>query len=108
MGFARHMLAGAERPTAFLSAQNLVTMGVVRALREAGLHRSIAVVGFDDFSLADLLEPAITVVAQDPREMGRRAAEILFRRVERSIEPPSVHIIPSRLVIRGSGEIPPE
>jgi LacI family transcriptional regulator len=105
---AEHMLAGAERPTAFFTAQNLITMGTIRALRQRGLHESIAVVGFDDFALADLLQPAVTVVAQDARAIGQLAAEILFRRMAHSAEPVASHIIPSHLIIRGSGEIRPE
>ena len=53
-------------PTACFSAQNLITIGTIRALRSRGLQHRVAVVGFDDFPLADLLEPAVTVVSQDP------------------------------------------
>ena len=108
---ATRILAGAERPTAFFSAQNLITMGVFRALRDRGLQHSIALVGFDDFQLADLLDPGVTVVAQDPRAMGQRAAEILFQRMDRDDEAPDepqTYVIPSRLITRGSGEIRPE
>jgi LacI family transcriptional regulator len=105
---AAGLLAMNPRPTAFFSAQNLITMGTFRALRSAGLHYRVALVGFDDFSLADLLEPAITVVAQDPREMGHLAAELLFRRMADSSEPIATHVIPSHVITRGSGEIPPE
>ncbi len=104
----RRLLSLAGRPTALFSAQNLITMGAVRALRELGLQHRIALVGFDDFLLADLLDPAVTVVAQDPREIGHLATEILFRRMEDSREPVATHIIPSRIIPRGSGEIPPE
>ena len=53
------------------SSQNLVTIGVIHALRELGRHHDTALVGFDDVPLADLLEPGITVVAQDPQRIGR-------------------------------------
>jgi len=57
--------------------------------------------------LADLLEPGITVIAQDPSAMGRTAAEQLFRRIDGD-HSPSVHVIvPTRLISRGSGEIVP-
>jgi LacI family transcriptional regulator len=100
-------LAQEEPPTAIFTAQNLITMGTFRALREVGLHRKVALVGFDDFLFADLLEPAVTVVAQEPRAMGNLAAEILFRRMANSHEPVATRIIPSRIIIRGSGEIRP-
>jgi LacI family transcriptional regulator len=104
---ATEMLKGSDRPTAFFTAQNMLTMGTVRALREFGLSHEVALVGFDDFLLADLLEPAVTVVAQDPREMGHVAAQILFRRMDNFHDDVASHIIASRLIVRGSGEIPP-
>ena len=104
--FTTRFLQGPDHPTALFTAQNLITMGAVRALRAIGRHHEIALVGFDDFSLADLLEPAVTVVAQDPRGMGHLAAEILFRRMADSTEPVATHVIPSQVIARGSGEIP--
>ncbi|MFC7534053.1 LacI family DNA-binding transcriptional regulator [Actinoplanes sp. GCM10030250] len=94
-------------PTALFTCQNLVTVGAVRALRRLGLHRKVALVGFDDFPLADLLEPGVTVVAQDPITMGRTAAEALFRRIAGDSGPPAEVWIPTCLVQRGSGELPP-
>jgi LacI family transcriptional regulator len=96
-----------QPPTALFTSQNLVTIGAVRALRRLGLHRSVALIGFDDFPLADLLEPAVTVVAQDPATMGRTAAHALFRRIDGDTSPPQEFWIPTRLVRRGSGEIRP-
>jgi LacI family transcriptional regulator len=102
------MLAPDDRPTAVFSGQNLITMGTVRALRALSLQHRVALVGFDDFVLADLLDPAITVVAQDARAIGHLAAELLFRRMEDSSRPTQTHVVPSTLVTRGSGEIRPE
>jgi LacI family transcriptional regulator len=96
-----------DPPTALFTAQNSVTAGTVRALRRLGLHRTVAVVGFDDFPLADLLEPAITVIAQDPAAMGRTAAQALFRRIDGHTGPPAEHWIPTTLIRRGSGELRP-
>ena len=67
----------------------------------------MALVGFDDFPLADLLEPAVTVVAQDPITMGRTAARALFERIDGVAGPPREFWIPTTLIRRGSGEIPP-
>lgn len=103
----RAMMQSAEAPTAIFSGQNLITMGTVRALRELGRQDQIALVGFDDFALADMLEPAITVVAQDARRIGHLAAELLFQRMADSTRPTSTHVVRSRLVQRGSGEIRP-
>lgn len=92
-------------PTALFTGQNLITIGAVRALRSVGLHQRLAMVGFDDFSLADLLDPAVTVVAQDPEEIGRMAAELLVDRILGNGGPPREVVVPTRLVVRGSGEI---
>ena len=105
---AMGMLSGPDRPTAIFSGQNLITIGVVRALRELGLAQRVALVGFDDFVLADLLEPAITVVAQDARAIGHLAGELLFRRMADPSLATQTHVVRSRLVTRGSGEIRPE
>jgi len=99
------VLRGAHPPTAIFAAQNLITIGVVRALRRLGRHRTVALVGFDDFPLADLLEPAVTVVAQDPARMGRTAAGALFERIDGRDGPPREIRIPTTLIPRGSGEI---
>ena len=97
----------AEPPTAFFAAQNLLAEGVVRALRELDLRNSVALVGFDDFALADLLDPPVTVIAQDPQAIGTEAATRLFERLDGDESPARHIVIPTRLIPRGSGEIPP-
>ena len=62
--------------------------------------------GFDDVPLAAVLQPGITVMAQDPAAVGRLAAERLFERINGDQSPPSVITVPTRLVARGSGELP--
>lgn len=101
------LLRRRRAPTALFASQNLVTIGAMRALRTLGLQQRVGLVGFDNFLLADLLEPAVTVVAQDPSAMGELAAEILFRRMDGDESPPREHVIPTQLIVRGSGEIPP-
>jgi LacI family transcriptional regulator len=96
-----------DPPTAIFAAQNFITMGAVRALHRLDLHRRVALIGFDDFPMADTLDPAITVVAQDPREIGRRAAHLAFERIENPELPTGTYVVPSVIVRRGSGEIPP-
>ena len=99
------LMRSADPPSALFAAQNMITVGVVRALRQLELHRSIAVVGFDDVPLFDLLEPAITVLAQDPWAIGRQAATTLFARLDGSTAPTRTHVIPVALIERGSGEL---
>jgi LacI family transcriptional regulator len=99
------LMAGSHPPTALFSGQNLVTIGAVRALRRLGLHRDVAVVGFDDIPLAELLDPALTLVAQDVVGLGSRAAQLLCERLDASTEPTQHVVLPPTLTIRGSGEI---
>ncbi|MEU3772529.1 LacI family DNA-binding transcriptional regulator [Streptomyces sp. NPDC032472] len=102
---ARAMLAGPEPVTALFAGNNRVTVTVVRVL--AGHPRPVALVGFDDFELADLLRPGVTVVAQDPAALGRVATDRLFQRLGGSALPPTRIELPTRLIPRGSGELPP-
>ncbi|MFI5938360.1 LacI family DNA-binding transcriptional regulator [Actinoplanes sp. NPDC051494] len=94
-------------PTALLTAGERVTIATVRALRELGVSRRIALVGLDDVARADLLEPAITVVARDPAAIGRAAARALFERMDGGTKEPRVISLPTELIIRGSGEVLP-
>lgn len=104
------MLSRELPPTAFFCAQNLITMGAVRALQHHGLQHRKALIGFDDFALADLLDPAVAVVAQDPRVIGQQAARLLFERMNdpNALSEPETHVVPSKLILRPSGEIRPE
>lgn len=99
------MLDGPEPVTALFSANNRVTVTVVREL--SGQRRSVALVGFDDFELADLLSPGVTVIAQDAAQLGRTAADRLFRRLDGADDEPARTTLPTRLIARGSGELPP-
>jgi LacI family transcriptional regulator len=101
------LLALPDPPTAIFTSQNLLTIGGIRALKGAGLQHRVALIGFDDIPLGDVVEPAISVVAQDPQAIGRAAAELLFRRMEGDTSPAVHQVVPVRLITRGSGEIEP-
>jgi LacI family transcriptional regulator len=94
-------------PTALFTSQNMVTVGAVKALRRIARQHEVALVGFDDILLADLLEPGLTVIAQDPTAIGTAAADLLFRRLDGDTAPTRLVLVPTRLVPRGSGEILP-
>ena len=102
------LLSSAEPPTALLTGQNLITIGAIHALQRLGLRHRVALVGFDDFPLADLLDPRVSVVAQDPTAIGRTAAELLFARLDGDRRPPRQVVVPTRLIARGSGELRPD
>jgi DNA-binding LacI/PurR family transcriptional regulator len=79
----------------------------LKALNRAGLQETIALVGFDDFALADALLPGVTVITQDTTQLGRLAAQLLFARLDGDDSPARTHVVPTGLVMRGSGEIRP-
>ncbi len=96
---------GSDPVTALVTGNNRVTVAMLRAVRRLGT--SVAYVGYDDFELADLLEPAVTVVHQDPAAMGRAAAQQLFARVHGDTTPPRSVTVPTVLVVRASGDLRP-
>ncbi|MEV4333992.1 LacI family DNA-binding transcriptional regulator [Streptomyces sp. NPDC049597] len=95
---------GDERPTALFCGNNLLSEAVVRALRERDVRipQDIALVGFDDLPLFDLLEPPLTVAAQPIEEIGRTAAELLFARIAEPDRALSRILAEPRLRIRRS------
>ncbi|ADB34174.1 transcriptional regulator, LacI family [Kribbella flavida DSM 17836] len=102
----RELLHRPDPPTAVFASTNFVAEGVLRALRE--VDRQPAVVGFDDFRLADMLPTPVTVVASDTAELGRAAARLLLARAAGADpRPPQRIILPCALIQRGSGERPP-
>ena len=82
---AAHQLLSLDRqPTAIVTSNNLMTIGTMRALREAQVEvpRDMALVGIDDFDWADLFNPRLTVMAQPLDEIGAKALNLLIKRIE--------------------------
>lgn len=99
----RELMHRPDPPTALFASTNFLTEGVLRALREVDAEP--AVVGFDDFRLADMLPTPVTVVASDIAELGRTAARLLLDRASKTdIRPPQRIVLPCQLIQRGSGE----
>ncbi|WP_378143661.1 LacI family DNA-binding transcriptional regulator [Cnuibacter sp. UC19_7] len=95
-----------DPPTAIFAGNNRWSVRLLRHLKARGEIATHAFVGFDDFELSDVLDPGVTVIAQDPATMGELSADLLLRRVagdRRAFQ--QVRLRP-RLVVRGSGEIP--
>jgi LacI family transcriptional regulator len=74
-GRTRQLLALAEPPTAIFAANNRLTIGALRAVREQDAPTSLA--GFDDIEYADLLDRPLLLVSYDAHELGARAAGLL-------------------------------
>jgi LacI family transcriptional regulator len=93
-----------DPPTALVSGNNFMTIGILRALRERGLRvpEDMGLVAFDDFEWADLFAPRLTAIAQPTAELGARAVELLLSRLDDpSLEPRRVRL-PATFVHRDS------
>ena len=98
VGVLAAMLALDTPPTALFTGNNRVTVESLQAQRELGAR--LEQVGFDDVELAELLTPPLSVIAQDPSELGRVAAERVAARLAGDVGPSAVFTVPARLVVR--------
>jgi LacI family transcriptional regulator len=89
-----------EPPTALITTHNRLTVSLLH--RHADVLNRIAFISFDDFELADVL--GITVVAHDPLELGRIAAQLTLDRIKNPVDIPHSRVIATELIQRGSGE----
>jgi LacI family transcriptional regulator len=92
--------------TAVLCADRAQTEAVLHAIADRNPDR-VAVVGFGDFPLADLVSPPVTVLSYDAMLIGRTAGELLIGRLAGEQGPPRTVQVPVRLITRGSAEFPP-
>jgi LacI family transcriptional regulator len=99
----RDLLALDPPPTAFFTTNNRLTTGALRALRD--VPDPPALVGFDDFDLADVL--GTTVVAHDMTAIGREAARLAHQRISGHTGPARTIVVSTSIIARGSGERPP-
>lgn len=100
------LFAHGPRPDAVFGFNNLMTMAIIKAVRSMGLviPDDIAVIGFDDWEWAPLLQPPVTVVAQPAYEMGSKAASLLISRIQskRAARKPALAVYEPRLIVRDS------
>jgi LacI family transcriptional regulator len=98
------LLAGDDRPTALICANDEVAMGAIDAARGIGLAipADLAITGWDDIPVARHLAPPLTTVRQPMVELGRRAAQLLQDRIASGRSEPRQEVLPAELVIRSS------
>jgi LacI family transcriptional regulator len=99
------LLSRTPRPTAVFAASDLLAMGAMITIRQAGLFipQDMAVVGFDDIFAAELVTPPLTTVAQFQGQLGQRAAQMLFERLSGEYSGEARHeVMPFELIIRES------
>ncbi|PWK14917.1 LacI family DNA-binding transcriptional regulator [Tumebacillus permanentifrigoris] len=96
----QQLLSLEERPTAVFCAGDMMAIGAMSALREAGLQPGpdVSVIGFDDIAYAKYL--GLTTVAQHKDQMGMQAAQALLQLIDDSAQSPAVLTIGTELVLR--------
>jgi LacI family transcriptional regulator len=99
-------LDGSQPPTALFTSSTLVTRHALNAIARLGLNipNDLALVGFDDFDMAEITAPPLTVVRQPAYEMSRAATSLLFDRITRGATPHIGNriVLPVEIVIRNS------
>jgi LacI family transcriptional regulator len=93
-----------QRPGAAFVASDMMAIGAVKAIKEAGLRipDDVAIVGFDDLPVASIVEPALTTIRQPIDRLGATAVEMLISLIEGTVEGPQHVILPAQLVVRAS------
>jgi LacI family transcriptional regulator len=99
-----------KKVTAIFGSNNQMMLGALMSLKKRRLRcpEEISLIGFDDLDWTAVISPALSVVDQNPYEMGYQAAELLFQRLrdkQEEIEPQIIEI-PTRMIIRESTDIP--
>lgn len=98
----RRLIARGEPFDAIVCASDLIAIGAIRALGEAGLRvpDDVSVTGFDDILAAGFYNPPLTTVAQEPAEAGILIVDTLLRLIRN--QPVESTMLPARLVVRKS------
>jgi LacI family transcriptional regulator len=99
------LTGGPDPATAIVTGNASTTIAVIRLLGSD--YGTTAIVGFDDFPLADLLRPGLTVVAQDEAQIGKATIDLFRARSADPERPIETVTIPTTLIPRGSGEMLP-
>jgi len=102
---AEQLLSAATKPTAVFCANDLLALGVMRALLKRGISipRDIALVGYDDVEFASVLSTPLTSIRQPKYELGRTAAELLLDEADNPGSHQHQHIVfQPELIVRES------
>ena len=101
---AKKLLELAPRPTAILAINDLLAMGALRAAADLGLDvpKDLSLVGYDNIPMANFFVPRLTTVTKDAYELGKKAFDVLWARIQNPDLPRQhVHSL-ARLIIRES------
>ena len=100
----RELMSAPNPPQALFVANNLMTLGAMRALRELGVRipEDIALVGFDDMPWSGELFSPLTAVSQPTYELGQEAVQLLMRRISQPNAPYRTVVLQTQLIVRES------
>lgn len=98
------LLESPSRPTALLAINDLLAVGVLRAIKDLGLDvpRDVSLFGYDDMPLSRYLVPRLSTASKDGEKMGREAIRLLLARLQDPDRPPQQVKLPARLILRES------
>lgn len=93
------------RPDAFVCNDNLAAFGLLKACKalNVSVPRDLGIVAFDNYPLAEYMDPPLTIVDIDTAMLGEQSAQLLFRRIENKAGNQQM-MLSSTLVIRASSE----
>jgi len=93
-----------DPPTAIFAANNLICIGVIKALRDLNLTigESVSLIGFGDNELADYTVPKVTIVSRPTYALGVQAAKLLIQRLKDDEHSSKKLVLETELLIRGS------
>lgn len=100
----QQLLQVADRPTAIFAAGDMMAIGAMKAIQEAGLQipDDISVVGFDDIELSQYVTPSLTTIRQDSQTIGQQAADMLLKQINNKKKIPLGVMVPVTLIERKS------
>lgn len=101
---ARQIVERASHTTAIVTANDLLAIGALDAIRAAGLScpRDISITGHNDMPLVDVIEPPLTTVRIDFAEMGAAGGRLLLQQMADSSSPVFTMTLKPQLIVRGS------
>jgi LacI family transcriptional regulator len=102
----RRLLALREPPTAVFAASDMMAVGAIKAVHDAGLDvpGNVAIVGFDDIQLATHVQPNLTTIRQDKLGLGLAVTRALVEQIDNPDVTPPVLTLPVELVVRASSD----
>lgn len=104
----RKLLAAGQRFTALVAFNDMAACGAMRTLQAAGIHvpGQVSVVGFDDLTVARIVQPALTTVQQPLRRMGEQAADMLIERIaNKTLAATEVCVEPELITRQSTGPV---